>query len=38
MAASTSSPRPWPLEIRDGGVFGPNAPTAGAPPYAVFRP
>jgi hypothetical protein len=27
----------WPLEIRDGGVFGPNAPTAGAPPYAVFR-
>ena len=27
----------WPLEIRDGGVFGPNAPTAGAPPYAVIR-
>lgn len=27
----------WPLEIRDGGVFGPNAPTAGAPPYAIFR-
>ena len=27
----------WQLEIRDGGVFGPNAPTAGAPHYAVFR-
>jgi hypothetical protein len=28
----------WPdLELRDGLVFGPNAPTAGPPPYAVFR-
>jgi nitroimidazol reductase NimA-like FMN-containing flavoprotein (pyridoxamine 5'-phosphate oxidase superfamily) len=27
----------WPLEVRDGGVFGPNAPTAGPPPYAVFK-
>jgi len=27
----------WPLELRDGRVFGPNAPTAGPPPYAVFR-
>jgi hypothetical protein len=26
----------WPLEVRDGHVHGPNAPTAGAPPYAVF--
>jgi hypothetical protein len=26
----------WPLEVRDGGVFGPNAPTAGPPPYAVY--
>jgi hypothetical protein len=27
----------WPLEVRDGGVDGPNAPTAGPPPYAVYR-
>jgi hypothetical protein len=27
----------WPLEIRDGAVFGPNAPTAGPPPFAVFE-
>ena len=27
----------WPLEVRDGEVEGPNAPTAGPPPYAVFR-
>jgi hypothetical protein len=28
----------WPLEIDDdGGVVGPNAPTAGPPPYAVFE-
>jgi Pyridoxamine 5'-phosphate oxidase len=28
----------WPqLEIRDGAVDGPNAPTAGPPPYAVFE-
>jgi hypothetical protein len=27
----------WPLEASDGGVTGPNAPTAGPPPYAVFR-
>jgi nitroimidazol reductase NimA-like FMN-containing flavoprotein (pyridoxamine 5'-phosphate oxidase superfamily) len=27
----------WPLEVRDGAVFGPNAPTAGPPPYAVFE-
>jgi Pyridoxamine 5'-phosphate oxidase len=27
----------WPLERRDGLVFGPNAPTAGPPPYAIFR-
>jgi hypothetical protein len=23
----------WPLEVRDGAVMGPNAPTAGPPPY-----
>lgn len=27
----------WPLEVSDGGVTGPNAPTAGSPPYAMFR-
>ncbi len=27
----------WPLTVRDGVVFGPNAPTAGPPPYAVFE-
>jgi hypothetical protein len=27
----------WPLEYRDGGIFGPNAPTAGSPPYAAFE-
>jgi Pyridoxamine 5'-phosphate oxidase len=27
----------WPLEVRDGAVFGPSAPTAGPPPYAVFE-
>jgi hypothetical protein len=26
----------WPLEVRGGGVIGPNAPTAGPPPYAVY--
>jgi nitroimidazol reductase NimA-like FMN-containing flavoprotein (pyridoxamine 5'-phosphate oxidase superfamily) len=26
----------WPLDVRDGGVFGENAPTAGPPPYTVF--
>jgi nitroimidazol reductase NimA-like FMN-containing flavoprotein (pyridoxamine 5'-phosphate oxidase superfamily) len=28
----------WPtLEVTDGRVTGPNAPTAGPPPYSVFR-
>ena len=27
----------WPLEVTDGGVTGPNAPTAGPPPYAFYR-
>jgi Pyridoxamine 5'-phosphate oxidase len=27
----------WPLEVRDGRVHGPNAPTAGPPPYAVWE-
>ncbi len=27
----------WPLEVRGDKVFGPHAPTAGQPPYTVFR-
>ena len=27
----------WPLEARGTEVFGPNAPTAGPPPYRIFR-
>jgi Pyridoxamine 5'-phosphate oxidase len=36
VADAYSSMLHWPLEGRDGAVFGPNAPTAGPPPYAVF--
>lgn len=27
----------WPLEAREDKVYGPNAPTAGPPPYTIFR-
>jgi hypothetical protein len=27
----------WPLEVRGVEVYGPNAPTAGPPPYRIFR-
>jgi hypothetical protein len=27
----------WPLEARGDRVFGPNAPTAGPPPYSIYR-
>ena len=27
----------WPLDVRGNEVFGPNAPTAGPPPYRIFR-
>ena len=27
----------WPLEVKEDKVFGPNAPTAGPPPYTIFR-
>jgi nitroimidazol reductase NimA-like FMN-containing flavoprotein (pyridoxamine 5'-phosphate oxidase superfamily) len=27
----------WPLEVKGGKVFGQNAPTAGPPPYTIFR-
>jgi hypothetical protein len=37
VAEAYSSKMGWPLEVRDGDVFGPNAPTAGPPPYSVFE-
>ena len=37
VAEAYSSTMGWPLEVRDGAVFGPNAPTAGPPPYAVYE-
>jgi hypothetical protein len=27
----------WPLKVKDHKVDGPNAPTAGPPPYTIFR-
>ena len=27
----------WPLEVRGIDVFGPHGPTAGPPPYAIYR-
>jgi hypothetical protein len=27
----------WPLEVRGDKVYGPHAPTAGPPPYTIFR-
>jgi hypothetical protein len=27
----------WPLEARGRDVFGPHGPTAGPPPYAIYR-
>ena len=27
----------WPLEARGKGVYGPHGPTAGPPPYAIYR-
>jgi hypothetical protein len=35
-AAARLNPTGWRLEAR-GGVFGPNAPTAGPPPYRTWR-
>jgi hypothetical protein len=37
VAAGYSSELHWPLTVRNDGVFGPNAPTAGPPPYAVYE-
>ena len=35
VAEAYSTRMAWPLEVRDGAVYGPSAPTAGPPPYAV---
>lgn len=37
VADAFASTMQWPLEVRGGAVLGPNAPTAGPPPYAVFE-
>jgi hypothetical protein len=37
VATGYSTELHWPLTVRGDGVFGPNAPTAGPPPYAVFE-
>jgi hypothetical protein len=37
VAGAYGSTMGWPLEVRDGAVVGPNAPTAGPPPYAVYE-
>jgi nitroimidazol reductase NimA-like FMN-containing flavoprotein (pyridoxamine 5'-phosphate oxidase superfamily) len=36
-AADVFKKNGWPLEPRGIEVFGPNAPTAGPPPYRIFR-
>ena len=35
--AETLGGKGWPLEVRGDRVDGPHAPTAGAPPYAIYR-
>ena len=35
--AETLRANDWPLEARGDHVYGPNAPTAGPPPYAIYR-
>jgi len=37
VAEAFGSTMGWPLEVRHDAVFGPNAPTAGPPPYAVYE-
>jgi Pyridoxamine 5'-phosphate oxidase len=37
VAAAYESELHWPLTVRDGAMFGPGAPTAGPPPYALFE-
>jgi len=35
--AETLKGNDWPLEARGDQVYGPNAPTAGPPPYSIYR-
>lgn len=35
--AKVLSDHGWPLEVRGDRVYGPNAPTAGPPPYTIYR-
>ena len=35
--AETLRANGWPLEAKGDKVYGPNAPTAGPPPYTIFR-
>ena len=35
--ADAFSSKNWPLEVRGTEVHGPNAPTAGPPPYRIYR-
>ena len=35
--AEALSGHDWPLEVRGNQVYGPHAPTAGPPPYSIFR-
>jgi hypothetical protein len=35
--AEMLSGKNWPLEARGNQVYGPNAPTAGPPPYSIYR-
>jgi hypothetical protein len=37
VAAAYGSGLHWPLTVRNRAMFGPNAPTAGPPPYALFE-
>ena len=36
-AADVFKKNGWPLEVRGVDVYGPSAPTAGPPPYRIFR-
>ena len=35
--AETLRANNWPLEVKGDKVYGPHAPTAGPPPYTIFR-
>jgi hypothetical protein len=37
VAAAYRADLQWPLEVTDGGLDGPNAPSAGPPPYNAYR-